>query len=78
MNPATLRCPKCQSEMVQGFVLGVTHGGKLVSQWSEGPPQKSFWSVVKSSKEKPIPIGTFRCNSCGFLESYAREEFAAR
>jgi hypothetical protein len=25
-----------------------------------------------------IPIRTFRCQACGFLESYAREGFAAR
>jgi hypothetical protein len=77
MNPVTLRCPKCQGEMVQGFIADITHGGRLVSQWSEGPPQKSFWNGVKWPKEKRIPIGTFRCESCGFLESYARKEFAA-
>jgi hypothetical protein len=64
--------------MVQGFVMDNTYGGRLVSQWSEGTPQKSFWQGTKMPEEKQIPIGTFRCDGCGFLESYAREEFAAQ
>ncbi len=74
MNPATSRCPKCQGEMVQGFVLDNFHGGRLVSQWAE----KSFWFKTKMPVDNLITIGIFRCNSCGFLESYAREEFAAQ
>ena len=78
MNPETSRCPKCQGEMVQGFVIDYTYGARLVSQWAEGSPRKSFLGVTRKPEGKPIPIGTFRCNSCGFLESYAREEFAAQ
>jgi hypothetical protein len=73
-----MRCPKCDGEMVQGFILDVTHGGRLVSQWAEGPPEKSFWTGVKLPAEKLIPVGTFRCDSCGFLESYAKNKFAAQ
>jgi hypothetical protein len=25
-----------------------------------------------------VPIGGYRCPSCGFLEMYARDEFAAK
>jgi len=78
MNPAASRCPKCQGEMIQGFVMDHTYGARLVSQWAEGTPQKSFWTVTKLPPEKLIPIGIFRCQSCGFLESYARAEFAAQ
>jgi len=69
-------CPKCRGHMKQGFVLDVTHGGRGISQWAAGTPQKSFWVGTKLPEEKLIPIGVFRCESCGFLESYAREEFA--
>lgn len=78
MNPATSRCPKCNGEMVQGFVIDFAHGARLVSQWAEGLPQKSFWTGTKLPEEALIPVGTFRCNACGFLESYALDEFAAQ
>jgi hypothetical protein len=68
-------CPKCQSEMVQGFVADFGHAHVAVSTWVEGPPQKSFWYGTKVPEEKCIPIGTFRCSACGYLESYARTEF---
>jgi hypothetical protein len=71
-------CPKCQGEMVQGFVADFTHGWVLVSTWVEGPPEKSFWSGTKAPKEKCLPIGTFRCAACGYLESYAQAEFRQR
>jgi hypothetical protein len=64
--------------MKQGFVLEATYGGQGVSHWGAGAPMKSFWTGAKASEKLIIPIGTFRCASCGYLESYARDEFAAR
>jgi hypothetical protein len=64
--------------MEQGFVLDLTYGSQRVSQWVEGPPQKSFWTTTRAPAEKQVPIGTFRCEQCGFLESYARSEYAAK
>ena len=78
MNPESLCCPKCKGEMIQGFVMDNTHGGRLVSHWAEGSPQKSFWFGTKMPDEKLVPIGTFRCKLCGFLEEYARAEFTAQ
>ena len=78
MDQPALSCPKCQGEMVQGFVLDITHGGFFVGRWIEGPPKKSFWQGLNlPAKYEWIPVGSFRCQSCGFLESYARPEFAA-
>jgi hypothetical protein len=65
-------CPKCQASMTEGFVVDHTHGGRAVSSWVEGPPQKSMWVGVKLGGQKPLEIATWRCGSCGFLESYAR------
>jgi hypothetical protein len=69
-------CPKCQGEMVQGFA--VDHGflNTGVGTWVEGPPEKEVPFGTKIPEEC-IPIGTFRCAACGYLESYARAEFAA-
>jgi hypothetical protein len=68
-------CPKCQGEMVQGFVPDYSHATILVGSWVEGPPVKSFWSGTKVRRKQCIPIATFRCADCGYLESYASPEF---
>jgi len=64
--------------MVQGFIVDHSQGGaRFVSSWVEGAPEKSFWSGTNVPSEKCVPVGTFRCSSCGFLESFARQQFAA-
>jgi predicted nucleic-acid-binding Zn-ribbon protein len=70
-------CPKCQGEMEQGFVLEIFQGGRSVISWSSGQPKKSFFFGIKLFEVKQIPIGTFRCKDCGYLESFARPEFDA-
>ena len=72
------QCVKCGGSLEQGFVLDTTHGGRIVSQWVPGAPVKSFWVGTKVPEKKLIPIAAFRCASCGFLEQYARPEFAAQ
>jgi hypothetical protein len=64
--------------MDQGFVVDDTYGARSVSQWVPGAPLKSFWTGTKIQDEKILPIGTFRCSSCGYLESYAQWEFGAK
>jgi hypothetical protein len=61
--------------MSQGFVADFGYAHTEVSTWVEGSPKSSFWQGVKTPMEQRVPIGTFRCISCGFLESYARPEF---
>ena len=78
MSAATNRCYKCSGEMVQGFIVDFNLTGRIVSSWVEGAPEKSTWTGTKASTEKTIPVGVFRCTGCGFLESYARPEFAAK
>jgi hypothetical protein len=74
-----VRCPKCNGEMVQGFIFDrADGGGRRVINWVEGAPHKAFWTTTSVPAEKSVPIGTFRCSMCGFLESYARPEFAAK
>ena len=79
MSQAAISCPKCQGEMVQGYVRDFTPLGVSVSEWNAGPPRKAGLAghLIKDSPSV-IPIVTFRCQSCGFLESYAREEYAAQ
>jgi hypothetical protein len=70
-------CPKCNGSMEQGFIVDMSHAVRVVSSWARGAPLKSwiFETVVPADK---LPIGAFRCSSCGYLESYAREEFARK
>ena len=80
------QCSKCGGEMIQGFVLDLAGegGGVFVSSWAPGAPKTSvlklFWGLIQQptgiKTQERIPIGTFRCSVCGFLESYAAAEFA--
>ena len=63
--------------MAQGFVLDTTYGARLVSRWAPGAPMKSFWLGTQTPDDGVLPIGTYRCSSCGYLESYAQPEFRA-
>jgi phage FluMu protein Com len=66
----TAKCPKCNGQMELGVIVDQgDHGQCKVNEWSEGPPEKSFWFGLKV--KNPHPIKTYRCRLCGFLESYA-------
>ena len=67
----SFNCPKCSGHMEDGFVLDNTHGGYAQSTWVEGSPAKSFWVGLKLQGREQIPVKTLRCESCGYLESYA-------
>ena len=77
MINSKLLCPKCNGDMVQGFVPDYSHSSIFISGWHQGKPKKSFWTVAKAPLAEGVPIGAFRCGKCGFLELYADPEFAA-
>ncbi len=64
--------------MVQGFIPDNSEGPIYVESWLQRHPQKSFWGRTKAPLSEAIPIGTFRCEKCGFLEFYADPKFAAQ
>ena len=67
MSVEPTRCPKCNGERVQGFLVNFHAGGKrLVVNWVEGAPEKSFWHSTNVPKDKCVPVGVFRCLECGF------------
>ena len=59
-------CPKCNAEMKEGFLAG-----PRVTEWIEGPLEKSVLLGVNIQDRERKVIRTFRCVNCGFLESYA-------
>lgn len=65
-------CPKCSGSMSEGFVLDQGHGSRSVAAWVDGAPVKSIWTGVKLRGKTPIEIASWRCTSCGYLESYAK------
>ena len=65
-------CPKCNSSMEEGFIVDDTFGGRVKLQWAEGKPQRSIWTGLKLARDAGHPVTTYRCESCGYLESYAQ------
>lgn len=65
------KCSKCGGRMEEGFVLDQSHGARFVSRWVEGVPKFSFLGNVKVDGLRRRNIVSFRCVSCGLLESYA-------
>ena len=85
MNQAEMTCPKCQGEMESGYLIDHSHVALLASLWARGKPKKHWWfslqtnnAITRPSPSDQIPVGTYRCKTCGFLESYARKEFAVK
>lgn len=74
----TSACPKCQGQMTQGFVPDLRRASAEVSHWVEGHPKTDMWAGINLDRKRTYPIGAHRCESCGFLEFYASDEFAAR
>ena len=69
--PSDLRCSKCSGEMQEGLVVDLNYGGILQSMWVEDQAGKSVGSVTTDGKRK-VKTVTYRCSSCGYLDSYAR------
>ncbi|WP_437724857.1 hypothetical protein [Sorangium sp. So ce861] len=67
------RCIRCGGELEKGFILDKDDSG-IGSQadWASGDPNTSFWrfSAVQSGN-RILPIVSYRCVSCGRLESFA-------
>ena len=60
--------------MSEGFVLD--HGdanATMQQKWIEGEPVKSFWLGLKTKGRDAYEVRTYRCDKCGYLESYAKE-----
>jgi len=78
MSEEIVVCPKCKNKMIQGFVPNYFHNNMKITNWCEGIPNKSFLGGVDSQSDVNIPIGVFRCQNCGYLELYAKQEYTAK
>ena len=70
MNPR--RCPKCGRDMERGLIFDRGDYQTINEpKWLKGAPERSFWCGVKTSGKQQLAVLTFRCEGCGYLESYA-------
>lgn len=69
--PSDFRCSKCSGEMQEGLVVDLNYGGILQSMWVEDQAGKSVGREITDGKRKVKTI-TYRCSSCGYLDSYAK------
>jgi len=66
-----VECIRCHAQMEPGFLPDGTHSGFTQQKWAPGTPQPSFWMGLKLNDAEVVPVVTYRCPSCGYLESYA-------
>jgi DNA-directed RNA polymerase subunit RPC12/RpoP len=64
-------CAKCGRAMEAGFVVDRSQGGVAQSAWVDGAPTPSLWTGLKLKGHQLVPVTTYRCTKCGYLESYA-------
>ena len=69
-------CPKCSGAMESGFILDTVFlGTPFQSKWVEGEPKYSWLVPGLTLRSRRVrKVITYRCQECGFLESYARHE----
>ena len=57
--------------MELGVTIDVGYGAVTQSAWIDGAPEKSIWTGLKLKGHVRLPVITYRCPHCGYLESYA-------
>ena len=72
MSRSEMPCPKCSGKMHEGFICDQSYGTRLVSTWVEGVPERSLLMGLKLKGRRTIETRTFRCDKCGYLETYAK------
>jgi hypothetical protein len=58
--------------MEEGLVVDLNYGGAIPSMWVEDQPRKGAASGVVDNHKRKLKTITYRCSSCGFLDSYAK------
>jgi hypothetical protein len=73
LQPLVPECPRCRRSMEQGFLLDRGRNRDSQTQWIAGAPESGFFIGLKLRGKRRVPVTTFRCATCGRLESYAWE-----
>ena len=66
-------CPKCNGSMEPGLMLDRKDwASDLQVRWVGGEPTpKTFFGGMSLKGREPLPVTTYRCEGCGYLESFA-------
>jgi Domain of unknown function (DUF6487) len=76
---ADVSCPKCKARMEEGYVLDRAHNDApawYAPSWVEGAwvqhtvKDRLFGVVLRDRRQ--LPVSSYRCTSCGYLEAYAK------
>jgi len=65
------RCGKCGGSQKEGFLLDFVHNSATIGHWAEGVPEYWILKILKMKGRRKLPIQSWRCTKCGYLESYA-------
>jgi hypothetical protein len=65
------KCPKCNTRMEPGYLPDATYGGIVLPKWAAGEPTKNWLGAFTTKGKATYPVVTYRCQKCGYLESYA-------
>jgi hypothetical protein len=58
--------------MEEGFLVDRGEANMVKpARWVDGAPERSFWTGTKTRGKEQYRVATFRCDRCGYLESYA-------
>jgi hypothetical protein len=59
--------------MTEGFILDRgDYNSRNLQSWIAGAPVKSFWHGFHINDRHKYAVTTWRCDRCGYLESFAR------
>jgi hypothetical protein len=73
MKDAASKCPKCDGEMKEGFIVDRGHmRSTTVTRWHPDAPKESFWYGLSVNPARERRIAAYCCDKCGFVECYAR------
>jgi Domain of unknown function (DUF6487) len=72
VSQVQVACPKCRAEMTAGFVPDHSHGVILQGHWYEGGFETKWLGTRLRNEGGGLPITTYRCASCGYLEAFAK------
>jgi len=67
------RCTRCGRMMERGLIMDRARGPleTNAATWIEGAPEFHFFGGLKTRGKERHAVITFRCQGCGYLESYA-------
>ncbi len=74
MKEVDLSCTECGGTMTEGFLVDENQGGRHPVFWVEGAPRRSVLFGTKLKGQEIWVTESYRCESCGFLKSYARKQ----